>query len=126
MKKVIISTENAPAAIGAYSQAVRAGGVLYTSGQLRLVPATGSLAGDDIKSQSEQALLNLKAIVLAAGFTMDDVVKTTVFLSDIAQFSEFNDVYSSFFSQNPPARSCVAVKALPKNALVEIELVASK
>ena len=126
MKKVIISTENAPAAIGAYSQAVMAGRVLYTSGQLGLVPATGSLAGDDIKSQSEQALLNLKAIVLAAGFTMDDVVKTTVFLSDIAQFSEFNDVYSSFFSQNPPARSCVAVKALPKNALVEIELVASK
>ena len=123
---MIISTENAPAAIGAYSQAVMAGGVLYTSGQLGLVPATGSLAGDDIKSQSEQALLNLKAIVLAAGFTMDDVVKTTVFLSDIAQFSEFNDVYSSFFSQNPPARSCVAVKALPKNALVEIELVASK
>jgi 2-iminobutanoate/2-iminopropanoate deaminase len=126
MKKMIISTENAPAAIGAYSQAVMAGGVLYTSGQLGLVPATGSLAGDDIKSQSEQALLNLKAIVLAAGFTMDDVVKTTVFLSDIAQFSEFNDIYSSFFSQNPPARSCVAVKALPKNALVEIELVASK
>jgi 2-iminobutanoate/2-iminopropanoate deaminase len=126
MKKMIISTGNAPAAIGAYSQAVMAGGVLYTSGQLGLVPATGSLAGDDIKSQSEQALLNLKAIVLAAGFTMDDVVKTTVFLSDIAQFSEFNDVYSSFFSQNPPARSCVAVKALPKNALVEIELVASK
>lgn len=123
---MIISTENAPAAIGAYSQAVMAGGVLYTSGQLGLVPATGSLAGDDIKSQSEQALLNLKAIVLAAGFTMDDVVKTTVFLSDIAQFSEFNDIYSSFFSQNPPARSCVAVKALPKNALVEIELVASK
>ncbi len=123
---MIISTGNAPAAIGAYSQAVMAGGVLYTSGQLGLVPATGSLAGDDIKSQSEQALLNLKAIVLAAGFTMDDVVKTTVFLSDIAQFSEFNDVYSSFFSQNPPARSCVAVKALPKNALVEIELVASK
>ena len=126
MKKMIISTGNAPVAIGAYSQAVMAGGVLYTSGQLGLVPATGSLAGDDIKSQSEQALLNLKAIVLAAGFTMDDVVKTTVFLSDIAQFSEFNDVYSSFFSQNPPARSCVAVKALPKNALVEIELVASK
>jgi 2-iminobutanoate/2-iminopropanoate deaminase len=126
MKKMIISTENAPAAIGAYSQAVMAGGVLYTSGQLGLVPATGSLAGDDIKSQSEQALLNLKAIVLAAGFTMDDVVKTTVFLSDIAQFSEFNDIYSSFFSQNPPARSCVAVKALPKNAIVEIELVASK
>lgn len=123
---MIISTENAPAAIGAYSQAVMAGGVLYTSGQLGLVPATGSLAGDDIKSQSEQALLNLKAIVLAAGFTMDDVVKTTVFLSDIAQFSEFNDIYSSFFSQNPPARSCVAVKALPKNAIVEIELVASK
>lgn len=123
---MIISTGNAPAAIGAYSQAVMAGGVLYTSGQLGLVPATGSLAGDDIKSQSEQALLNLKAIVLAAGFTMDDVVKTTVFLSDIALFSEFNDVYSSFFSQNPPARSCVAVKALPKNALVEIELVASK
>lgn len=123
---MIISTGNAPAAIGAYSQAVMAGGVLYTSGQLGLVPATGSLAGDDIKSQSEQALLNLKAIVLAAGFTMDDVVKTTVFLSDIARFSEFNDVYSSFFSQNPPARSCVAVKALPKNALVEIELVASK
>ena len=101
---MIISTGNAPAAIGAYSQAVMAGGVLYTSGQLGLVPATGSLAGDDIKSQSEQALLNLKAIVLAAGFTMDDVVKTTVFLSDIAQFSEFNDVYSSFFSQNARGR----------------------
>ena len=126
MKKTIATVE-APAAVGPYSQAVLASGTLYVSGQLGLDPKTGTLKGDDVKSQAVQALENLVAILREAGFSATDVVKTTVFLSDISLFQQFNEVYATVFKGEAlPARSCVAVKALPKNALVEIEAIAVK
>lgn len=119
-----INTKNAPAAIGPYSQAIEVNGFVYTSGQLPIDPATGEFAGSDIKSQAEQSLKNVKAILEEAGLTMKNVVKTTVFLADMADFAAMNEVYSTFFSEPYPARSAVAVKTLPKGALVEIECVA--
>ncbi|MBO4332938.1 MAG: RidA family protein [Paludibacteraceae bacterium] len=122
----IIETQSAPAAIGPYSQAVMVDSFLYVSGQLGLNPKTGNLEGDNIQSQTKQSLSNIKAILGEAGYDFSNVVKTTVFLSDIALFADFNAVYSEAFPCNAPARSCVAVKGLPKNALVEIEVVAHK
>ena len=122
----VINTKNAPAAIGPYSQAIEVNGFVYTSGQLPINPETGEFAGSDIKSQTEQSLKNVKAILEEAGFTMQNVVKTTVFLADMADFAAMNEVYSSYFSEPYPARSAVAVKTLPKAALVEIECVAAK
>ena len=122
----IIETQSAPAAIGPYSQAVMVDSFLYVSGQLGLNPKTGYLEGDNIQSQTKQSLSNIKAILGEAGYDFSNVVKTTVFLSDIALFADFNAVYSEAFPCNAPARSCVAVKGLPKNALVEIEVVAHK
>lgn len=119
-----INTKNAPAAIGPYSQAIEVNGFVYTSGQLPIDPATGEFAGNDIKSQAEQSLKNVKAILEEAGLTMKNVVKTTVFLADMADFAAMNEVYSTYFSEPYPARSAVAVKTLPKGALVEIECVA--
>lgn len=119
-----INTKNAPAAIGPYSQAIEVSGFVYTSGQLPIDPATGEFAGSDIKSQAEQSLKNVKAILEEAGLTMKNVVKTTVFLADMADFAAMNEVYSTYFSEPYPARSAVAVKTLPKGALVEIECVA--
>ena len=119
-----INTKNAPAAIGPYSQAIEVNGFVYTSGQLPIDPATGEFAGSDIKSQAEQSLKNVKAILEEAGLTMKNVVKTTVFLADMAEFAAMNEVYSTYFSEPYPARSAVAVKTLPKGALVEIECVA--
>lgn len=119
-----INTMNAPAAIGPYSQAIEVNGFVYTSGQLPIDPATGEFAGSDIKSQAEQSLKNVKAILEEAGLTMKNVVKTTVFLADMADFAAMNEVYSTYFSEPYPARSAVAVKTLPKGALVEIECVA--
>lgn len=119
-----INTKNAPAAIGPYSQAIEVNGFVYTSGQLPIDPATGEFAGNDIKSQAEQSLKNVKAILEEAGLTMRNVVKTTVFLADMADFAAMNEVYSTYFSEPYPARSAVAVKTLPKGALVEIECVA--
>lgn len=119
-----ISTPNAPAAIGPYSQAVRCGDMLYTSGQIALDPASGQLAGSDIRTQTERVMQNLAAVLAAAGTSFDRVVKTTCFLSDIADFAAFNEVYGSYIT-SAPARSCVAVKALPKGALVEVEVIAS-
>lgn len=119
-----INTKNAPAAIGPYSQAIEVNGFVYTSGQLPIDPATGEFAGCDIKSQAEQSLKNVKAILEEAGLTMKNVVKTTVFLADMADFAAMNEVYSTYFSEPYPARSAVAVKTLPKGALVEIECVA--
>lgn len=119
-----INTKNAPAAIGPYSQAIEVNGFVYTSGQLPINPATGEFAGSDIKSQAEQSLKNVKAILEEAGLTMKNVVKTTVFLADMADFAAMNEVYSTYFSEPYPARSAVAVKTLPKGALVEIECVA--
>ena len=125
MSKTVISTKHAPSAIGPYSQAVMASGVTcYVSGQLPIVPATGEFAGEDIKSQTRQSLTNIKAILAEAGMTMDNVVKTTVFLADMALFGEMNAVYAKYFEGDYPARSAVAVKALPKGVLVEIESIA--
>ena len=123
MKKVI-STEKAPAAIGPYSQAVRVGNLVYTSGQIHIDPATGVFAEGGIKEQTRLSLLNVKAILQEAGLSMGDVVKTTVFMADMGDFADMNSVYSEFFTEPYPARSAVAVKSLPKGALVEIEAVA--
>lgn len=123
MKKEIISTTNAPAAVGPYSQAVKIGDFLYTSGQIALDPATGVLAPAEIEAQSEQVMKNLAAVLEAAGYTFDEVIKTTCFLQDMGHFAAFNAVYEKYFVSKP-ARSCVAAAALPKGALVEVELIA--
>ena len=118
-----ISTDKAPAAIGPYSQAIVCGNMLFTSGQIPINPLSGNIESDDIKSQTEQVIKNLGEILSAAGTSFEKVVKTTCFLADISDFSEFNEVYSKYFTSKP-ARSCVAVKDIPKGALVEIELIA--
>ena len=123
MKKSI-STKGAPEAIGPYSQAIQVGNLIYTSGQIPLNPETGVIVEGGIKEQTRQALLNLQAILAHEGLTMDSVVKTTVFMADMAEFPDMNAVYGEFFSAPQPARSAVAVKALPKGARVEIEAVA--
>jgi 2-iminobutanoate/2-iminopropanoate deaminase len=122
--KKSIATSKAPAAIGPYSQAVLAGDTLYISGQLPIDPATGAFAAQDIAGQTDQSLKNIGAILAQAGFTFSDVVKTTVLLSDIGDFTAMNEVYGKFFPEPCPARAAFAVKALPKGALVEIEAVA--
>ena len=119
----IIHSENAPKAIGPYSQAIRAGEFLYLSGQLGMNPETGKLAGDTVALQAEQACKNIEAILSAAGLSMDNVIKTTCFLADMADFAAFNEVYAKHFVIKP-ARSCVAVKALPAGGLCEIETIA--
>lgn len=118
-----ISTDKAPAAIGPYSQAIQAGEFLYVSGQIPVDPATGEIPGD-VSLQAKRSLENLKAVIEAAGYRLTDVVKTTVFAADIADFSAVNAVYAEYFPANAPARSFVAVKDLPKGAKVEIEAVA--
>lgn len=118
-----ISTEKAPKAIGPYSQAVKVGSFLFTSGQIPLDAESGEIIGDTIEKQTERICQNLKAVLEAAGVTFDNVVKTTCFLSDMADFVKFNEVYSQYFVSKP-ARSCVAVKTLPKNVLAEIEAIA--
>jgi 2-iminobutanoate/2-iminopropanoate deaminase len=124
--KAIISTTKAPAAIGPYSQAIDLGNMVITSGQLPIDPATGAFP-EGIQAQTKQSLTNVKSILEAAGLTMDSVVKTTVFLSDMNNFGAMNEVYASFFSEgNYPARSAVEVARLPKDALVEIEVIAVK
>lgn len=125
MKKVI-STPNAPAAIGPYSQAVEVNGLIFCSGQLPINPTAGEIVEGGIKEQTWQALANVKAILEEAGLTMNNVVKTTVLLSDIKDFAEMNEVYSEMFSNPFPARSAFAAKDLPKGALVEIEVIASR
>ena len=121
-----ISTPKAPAAIGPYSQAIQAGNFVYTSGQLPIDPSTGAFPEGGIKQQTRQSLTNIKSILEEAGLTMGNVVKTTVFLADMSDFADMNGVYAEFFSEPFPARSAVAVKTLPKNALVEIEAIAFK
>lgn len=121
-----ISTEQAPAAIGPYSQAIDSGaGLLFLSGQLPIDPATGAFPDGGIKEQTRQSILNAQAILQEAGLSLSDVVKTTVFLSDMGDFAAMNEVYAQFFEPPFPARSAVAVKTLPKGALVEIECIAS-
>ena len=121
-----INTAAAPAAIGPYSQAIEANGIVFVSGQLPIDPATGAFAEGGIKELTRQSLTNMKAILAEAGLTMDNVVKTTVFLADMADFTEMNEVYASFFEGVCPARSAVAVKTLPKEARVEIECIAAR
>ena len=125
MKK-IISTANAPKAIGPYSQAVEAGNTLYISGQIPIDPATGKLVEGDITLQTARVLKNISAILSAAGFSFTDVVKSTCLLSDIADFKAMNEVYGQYYTENQPARAAFAVKALPMGALIEIETIAIK
>ncbi len=125
--KSILNTDNAPKAIGPYSQGINTGNLMFLSGQLPILPSEGKIVAEDIEGQTKQSLENVKAILASAGCTMDDVVKTTVFLKDIADFGKMNEVYKGFFSEgNYPARSAFQVAALPQNALVEIEVVALK
>ena len=120
-----IFTENAPAAIGPYSQAICVGNMIFTSGQIPINPATGDVEAVTIEEQTEQVCKNLSAVLEAAGTSLKNVVKTTCFLQDMADFAKFNEVYAKYFTEKP-ARSCVAVKALPKGVLVEVECIASK
>ena len=121
-----IATKNAPAAIGPYSQAIEANGFVYTSGQLPIDPATGQFPEGGVKEQTRQSLLNAQAILREAGLEMKNVVKTLVFLASMDDFAAMNEVYATFFSEPYPARSAVAVKTLPKGALVEIECIAAR
>ncbi len=118
-----IYTKNAPEAIGPYSQAIKVGNLVFTSGQIPIDPTTGNVEATTIEEQTEQVCKNLCAVLDAAGTSIDNVVKTTCFLSDMANFSTFNGIYAKYFV-NKPARSCVAVKTLPKNVLVEVEVIA--
>ena len=126
MMKKVIKTAKAPSAIGPYSQAIQVGNLVYTSGQIPIDPSTGAFVEGGIKEQTRQSLQNVKSILEEAGLTMCDVLKTTVFMADMNDFAEMNAVYAEFFTEPYPARSAVAVKTLPKGALVEIEVVAGK
>ena len=123
MRKTV-QTPNAPAAIGPYSQAITCGNMVFTSGQIPLDPATGTVVGETIREQAEQVMKNLTAVLEAAGSSPEKAVKTTCFLADMADFAVFNEVYATCFTTNP-ARSCVAVKSLPKGVLVEVEVIAA-
>ena len=124
MKIDVISTDKAPAAIGPYSQAVRAGELLFCSGQIPLDPATGEMVAGDVTLQTERVMANIAAVLTAAGTTFDNVVKTTIFLTDMGDFAAVNEIYGRSFGSHKPARSTVAVRDLPRGALVEIEVIA--
>jgi 2-iminobutanoate/2-iminopropanoate deaminase len=124
MKKTIVATENAPAAVGPYSQAVAGGGLLFCSGQIPLDPQSGELVCGSIGDQTRRCMQNLEAVLEAAGTSVDAIVKTTVFLTNIDDYAEFNEAYASFVGAEPPARAAFAVSALPKGASVEIECIA--
>lgn len=124
MSKTVIHTDNAPKAVGPYSQAIWAGNFVFTSGQVPIDPAVGKIVETTIEAQTEQVMRNLSAVLAEAGLTFADVVKTTCFLSDMNDFAAFNGVYQTFFTKNPPARSCVQVAKLPLDAKVEVELIA--
>ena len=126
MTKQIISTDKAPSAIGPYSQAVWAGDFLFASGQVPVIPETGELVSQDVQEQAHQALKNVKAILETAGLTMDNVVKATVFIKNMDNFSKINEVYAQYFSTPYPARSCVEVARLPRDVQVEVEVIAKK
>ncbi|HOO11760.1 MAG TPA: RidA family protein [Bacillota bacterium] len=125
MNKEIVSTKNAPGAVGPYSQAVKYGSMVYTAGQIALDPGTGQIVEGGIKEQTHQVFANLKAVLEAAGTSLENVIKTTVFIVDMDKFGEVNEVYANYFTGDFPARSCVEVSRLPKGALVEIEVVAA-
>ena len=122
----VLETKNAPAAIGPYSQGIAAGSMVFVSGQLPIVPETGELHPDDIGEQTAQSMRNIAAILQEAGCTLKDVVKTTIFLKDLSDFAQVNAAYAAFFPENAPARACVQVAKLPKDARVEIEAIAAK
>lgn len=124
MEKIVISTEKAPKAIGPYSQGIKAGNMIYTSGQLPMDPATGQLVQDNIKNEARQALTNLKEVLAEGGASLTDVVKVNVYIKDMNQFGQINEVYGEFFNEHKPARACVEVARLPLDANVEIEAVA--
>lgn len=124
MKRTIVSTDKAPAAVGPYSQGVVVGDLVFTAGQIALDPQTGDLVGEDVSAQTRRVIENLAAVLSAAGSSLDKVVKTTVFLTSMDNFAAMNSVYAEFFASNPPARSTVQVGALPKGSLVEIEAIA--
>lgn len=123
--KEIVATENAPGAIGPYSQAIKAGGMIYCSGQIPIDPATGNFVSDVVGEQTEQVLKNLAEVLRAAGSSLDNVVKTTVYLADMNDFAEMNEVYGRFFSDNKPARATVQAARLPRDARVEIDCIAT-
>ncbi|PKL48405.1 MAG: reactive intermediate/imine deaminase [Candidatus Riflebacteria bacterium HGW-Riflebacteria-2] len=124
MKRQIISTDKAPAAIGPYSQAVKINGMLFTSGQVPIVPETGKIEATDIEGQAEQVMKNLEAVLKAGGADFSKVIKCTIFLKDLAHFAKVNEIYGARFKSEPPARSCVQVAKLPLDCLVEIEAIA--
>lgn len=126
MEKKVINTPEAPAPIGPYSQAVQTGNMLFISGQIAINPASGLVEATTVKAEANQVMLNLKAILTTAGMDFSNVVKTTIFLSDMNLFAEVNEIYGSFFSSNFPARETVAVKGLPKNVNVEISMIATQ
>lgn len=124
MKKEIVSTKDAPAAIGPYSQAIKAAGLVFISGQIPLDPASGEIAGDNIEAQTERVMKNLGAVLKAAGSDLDKVVKTTIYLTDLNDFAVVNGIYGSYFNDSPPARATVEVSGLPKGVKVEIDAIA--
>ena len=124
MEKTVVITTEAPAAVGPYSQAIKTGDMVFASGQIPLDPKTGQIVEGDIQVQTRQAMNNLKAVLMAAGTSLNKVVKTTVFITDMGKFAAMNEVYSEFFKAEPPARSCVQVGALPRGAEVEVEAIA--
>ena len=122
--KEVVSTEKAPGAIGPYSQAIKAGGMVFCSGQIPIDPSTGEFVSTDVSEQTEQVLKNLSEVLKAAGTSLDNVVKTTVFLADMSDFAEMNEVYGRYFDSNKPARATVQAARLPKDSLVEIDCIA--
>ena len=124
MDKKIIKTHKAPQAIGPYSQAVKSGNFIFASGQIPLDPVSGEMVENDVKKQTERVMENIKGLLESENLTMANIIKTTCFLTDMANFAAFNEVYANYFPENPPARSTVAIKALPKDALVEVEIIA--
>lgn len=125
-QKEILNTENAPAAIGPYNQAIKAGNTLYVSGQIPLIPGSMELVSSGVADETHQVLKNVQAILTHAGYSFQDVVKASIFISDMADFATINAVYAQYFAENQPARECVAVKTLPKNVNVEISVIAWK
>lgn len=126
MKKEVISTSKAPAAVGPYSQAIKVDNFIFTSGQIPFDPETNKLVGEDIESQTRQVFKNVTAVLEAAGATLDDVVKTTMFIQNMDDFNTVNEIYGEFFTENPPARSAVEAARLPKDVLIEVEVIAIK
>lgn len=125
-QKQLFNTENAPAAIGPYNQAIKAGGTLYVSGQIPLIPETMELITSGVADETHQVLKNVQAILTHAGYTLNDVVKASIFIANMDDFATINEVYAQYFTENQPARECVAVKTLPKNVNVEISVIAWK